>query len=111
MKNLILLLFLAAPVFLIGQSTIKGHVVDQDGNPINRAKIVAEGANAGTLTDASGSYQLTVPDSFSGGTITITASGMRDIEVELPEGNYDDWRIVAQMDPKKKHTKYILVKS
>jgi TonB-linked SusC/RagA family outer membrane protein len=42
--------------------TVKGQVVDENGEPLPGATITVEGTTTGTITDLEGSYSITVPE-------------------------------------------------
>ena len=44
---------------------IKGHVVDENNEPIIGANIVVKGTTTGTITDFDGNFSLTVPNPTS----------------------------------------------
>jgi len=87
-----LMLFCATAVF--GQSkAITGNVTDSKGEPLPGVSIAVKGASQGTVTDANGAYNLTVPDEnavlvFSYvGFITqeIKVGNLKNINVKLNE--------------------------
>ncbi len=56
------LLFLSWPTFLLAQSRlITGKVTDESANGLPGVSIVVKGTQRGTVTDATGHYQLSVP--------------------------------------------------
>ena len=59
MKKLIILLFLPALLFAQKQATIKGQVINKFNTPIEG--VAVSYLNKGTLTDASGYYEFTIP--------------------------------------------------
>ena len=44
------------------QSTVKGKVLDETGQPIIGANVVEKGTTNGTITDLDGNFTLTVPN-------------------------------------------------
>ncbi|MBC7571530.1 MAG: TonB-dependent receptor [Spirosoma sp.] len=62
--------------------TISGRVTAQEDNtPITGVNVVLKGTNTGALTDANGTYQVSVP--ASGGTLTFSFIGFGTREVPL----------------------------
>lgn len=57
---------------------IKGHVVDENNEPIIGANIVVKGTTTGTITDFDGNFSLTVPNKNS--IIRIAYIGYKDYE-------------------------------
>ena len=61
-KKLILaLLCMGTAWSLSAQTTIKGIVTDEEGEPLIGAGVMVEGTTTGTITGLDGDYQLTVP--------------------------------------------------
>ena len=61
-KKIILALFcLGAGVSLFAQSTVKGVVKDENGEPLTGASVTVEGTSIVTLTGLDGDYQIFVP--------------------------------------------------
>lgn len=67
MKNLNLLILsflaLASANFAFGQTTIRGTVTDQDGNPLIAANVLVRGTVDGTLTKHTGAFTLKTSES------------------------------------------------
>lgn len=58
---LFLTVLLLSPCILLAQNrTIKGRVVDESGNPVVSANILAKGTKKGTQTDNAGNFSITV---------------------------------------------------
>ncbi|MCR4564865.1 MAG: carboxypeptidase-like regulatory domain-containing protein, partial [Bacteroidales bacterium] len=55
--------------------TIKGGVVDQNGQPVIGAVVLQEGTQNGTVTSIDGDFELTVP---KGAKVIITGIGYED---------------------------------
>ncbi|MGZ8559048.1 MAG: SusC/RagA family TonB-linked outer membrane protein, partial [Chitinophagaceae bacterium] len=51
-----------SPGFFQQQKTVKGKVMDEQGNPLPDVSVLQKGTANGTVTSASGEYSLTVPD-------------------------------------------------
>ncbi|MGG9972063.1 SusC/RagA family TonB-linked outer membrane protein [Ferruginibacter sp. SUN002] len=76
MKKLlvVVLAFFALPVSLLAQQTIKGKVVDEEGNGVPNATVVqVKGTKKGTQTDASGNFTLALKEN---GTTSLTVSSV-----------------------------------
>ena len=79
-----LMLFIAAFFLMIGtalaQTKVNGTVTSQDdGQPVIGASVLVVGTQVGTVTDANGRFELSVPEGKS--TLRITYVGMEPIEV------------------------------
>ena len=61
--------------------TIKGVVSDNTGSPLPGVTIVVKGTTVGTITNAEGSYILTVP--ASGKMLVFSFVGMKSIEIPI----------------------------
>lgn len=53
------------PVYKKAINSVSGRVMDMSGNPLVGANIVVEGTTIGTVTNASGNYNITIPNSSS----------------------------------------------
>src|SRR5690606_2058250 len=42
--------------------TVKGQVIDEEGNPLPGATITVDGTSTGTITDLDGNYSIVVPE-------------------------------------------------
>ena len=93
-KKLILaLLGLTAALSLSAQTTIKGVVTDEGGEPLMGAGVFVEGTTIGVVTGLDGDYELTVPAdaknlvfSFIGlADQTVAINGQTTIDVVLKE--------------------------
>ncbi len=65
MRKLLLTLWVSMGFVLVSyaQKTISGNVTDASGAPLSNVSVIVKGSNAGTTTDASGTFSLTVPAS------------------------------------------------
>lgn len=96
MKRLLLLttMVLCVGVFSYAQTTVSGTVVDEAGDPLIGANILAKGTSAGAITDFDGNYELEVPDgseilifSYTGfETKEVEMDGRTEIDVVLVSG-------------------------
>jgi TonB-linked SusC/RagA family outer membrane protein len=71
-------------------STIKGTVVDQNGDPIIGATVKVKGTNNATVTDVNGNFTL----ANAKGTLVVSYVGYKDVEVTAA----NNLRIVLQED-------------
>lgn len=68
------LMALALPAFAQQAQTVKGTVVDMNGDPVIGATVKVSGTNNGTITDMDGKYLIKVP---SKGTLEISFVGYK----------------------------------
>ena len=54
--------------------TVRGKVVDEDGQPIPSATVIAKGASNGTVTNGNGVYEISVTD--AGATLVFSFIGL-----------------------------------
>ena len=64
------------------RNTIRGTVVDEEGNPVVGAFVTVQGVSGGTSTDVDGRYQIDAP---AGSTLVFSFIGFRTQQV--PAGN------------------------
>lgn len=85
MKRTLLLLIaiLLQTTILLAQKVIRGKVTDDKGNPVAGASVTVKGTQAGTTTDASGNYSLTVDANAK----TLVFSFVGSQPTELSIGN------------------------
>ncbi len=70
-----------------GNVTVSGVILDDAGDPIIGANVIAEGTTNGTVTDLDGKYKLTVP---IGSTLNISFIGFVDRKIKIKEeGQYN----------------------
>src|SRR5258706_7278268 len=67
----------------------------EDGSALPGVNVVLKGTTSGTVTDAEGSYRLTVPS--SGGTIIFSFIGMETIEAEIGDRTVLDVQLGADV--------------
>jgi TonB-linked SusC/RagA family outer membrane protein len=73
---------LASGVLWAQEKTVTGRVTSaEDGSGLPGVNIVLKGSTNGTVTDATGSYSLSVPQ--GGGTLVFTFIGLESQEVEI----------------------------
>jgi len=87
---------------VITRATITGKVTNSAGEPVQGASVRVKGSDAGTTTDASGNFSITVPDSavlvfsYVGyADQEITTAGKTTIDVVLVEGGKELEQVVV----------------
>ena len=60
--------------------TVKGQVVDQDGEPLIGATVKVKNSNAGAVTDVDGNFQITAP---ANAILVVSYVGYQDKEVAV----------------------------
>ncbi len=95
MKKIILFItFLCPFLFAAAQNrSISGKVVDDKGNGIANASIIVRGTAIGTITNANGSFTLSVPSSARA--IVVSYIGMGEKEIGLTNSNTYDVSLSA----------------
>ncbi|SFU83136.1 TonB-linked outer membrane protein, SusC/RagA family [Pontibacter akesuensis] len=63
--------------------TVSGRVTGEDGTGLPGVSVAVKGTSIGTITDASGSYSLTVPDGQENGTLAFSYIGYATQEVPI----------------------------
>ena len=89
---------------------VKGHVVDENGEPLIGVTVKVVGANGGAITDVDGNFTLNVPEgrklqiSYAGyKSQTVTASrGNLDIKMEPDAVGLDDLVVIGYGTQKKR---------
>ncbi|MEO7925058.1 MAG: von Willebrand factor type A domain-containing protein [Chitinophagaceae bacterium] len=85
MKRLLILIAPLLLIFLafrpIHSHTITGIITDEKGSPVLSASVVMKGTTNGTLTDAQGTYRITVPR--SSGILVFSGLGYESIEANI----------------------------
>lgn len=93
-------LVLAAAMLLttsvaLAQNKLSGTVVDENGDPLPGAAVLVKGTSNGTVTDADGSFILSVP---AGATLTVSFIGY--IDQDVTPGNRNNISIALEPDNK-----------
>lgn len=99
MKKIITLLtiaFAAAGSLMAqnNQRTVKGFVIDNNGNPIAGAEVMATGGGETAITDADGSFSMTVSPFLKTITATYTGMGSKKLKTKF------DRDMIFRMSPK-----------
>jgi len=83
MKKFSLLFFalILTSGMMMAQRTITGSVVDDNGDGIIGANILAKGTTSGTITDFDGSFSLEVPNEVSALIISFTGYETQEIDI------------------------------
>jgi len=76
-------------------NTIKGKVVDSNGDPVIGASVVIKGTAKGAITDINGAYQLDAP---AGSTIVVSYIGYTSTTIKV--GNARTYNVTLQEDSK-----------
>lgn len=63
------------------QKVVKGKVIDEKGNPIPGANIIAQGTKVTAQTDGDGNFEINVPDNVT--KLVVTYIGMEEQEVAI----------------------------
>lgn len=90
MKKVVLtLLFTGAVVMTMAQTakTVKGAVIDLNGNPLPGAKVEATGGAESTVTDADGTFSLEVSQWLK--SLSVTYPGMNKKKMSIKSDNRD----------------------
>ncbi|MEL6193720.1 MAG: TonB-dependent receptor, partial [Bacteroidota bacterium] len=90
------LLVLALMISLAGfaQNTVKGYVIDEAKDPLVGATVLIAGTNSGTLSDASGSFTIYLPDDAD--EITISYLGYETQTIKV--GDQASLAVVMKLD-------------
>ncbi len=87
------------PIYKLTANSVRGRVVDSNGEPLPGANVIVQGTTIGTVTDLEGNYSITIPNNssqltysfigFNSKTVPITNSVMNialeESEMELQE--------------------------
>ncbi len=64
---------------------VRGRIVDDNGEPLIGASILAKGTTTGTVTDLDGRYELTIPEGASTLVISYTGFGTKEVPIYQSE--------------------------
>lgn len=68
-----------------GHTTITGTLLDKEtGEPVSSASVLVEGTSLGNITNQSGEFRLTLPDSLSNRTLSFSHLGYVGQTIEAP---------------------------
>jgi TonB-linked SusC/RagA family outer membrane protein len=81
----LIFLLTSASVWAQGQRVIRGKVTNEKREPLQGASVVVKGNPLGTSTDASGKYEISIPE--KGGTLVVTYVGLNTLEVPVTSKN------------------------
>ena len=76
---LLQLLFLSETV-VAQNTTVKGRVVNDTGQPVQKASVIIKGTNNGTTTNDNGDYAISVP---ANGTLVISSVDFETQEIKI----------------------------
>jgi len=82
MKTLFKTIMLFCCAFSFAQTTVKGKVIDNNGQPLPGANIIVTGTTTGTISDYDGNYTLTV-NQDPPFTIQISSVGFETVDMEV----------------------------
>ncbi|MEZ4855199.1 MAG: TonB-dependent receptor [Gelidibacter sp.] len=82
MKTILKIMMLLCCAFTFAQTTVKGTITDNSGQPLPGANIIVVGTTTGTISDYDGNYTLTVNQNppFS---ITVSSVGFESVTKEV----------------------------
>lgn len=89
----LIFLLISGSVWAQGQRVIRGKVTNENNEPLQGASVVLKGNSLGTSTDASGKYEIRIPE--KGGTLVITYVGLNTLEVPVTSKNTVDVQLIA----------------
>lgn len=92
LRCLTVLLFSMVTVTAYAQKNVTGTVRDPEGQPIPGASVFQKGTNNGTMTDASGKFAITVPETA---TLIIKYLGYFPKEIIVASGSVFNIQLVA----------------
>lgn len=101
MRKVLLLCLTAVFAFAYSESWAQGRTVtgkitsSEDGSPLPGVNVVLKGTTEGTVTDAEGSYTISVPQ--AGGTLVFSFIGLTSQEVEVGSRNVVDVQMVQDV--------------
>jgi hypothetical protein len=79
LMSLLLACFLALPAY--SQNTrVKGHVSDENGQPVAKVSVIVKGTTNGVSGDDNGDFEITAP---ANGTLVISAVNFNPLEVRI----------------------------
>ncbi|WP_323787229.1 TonB-dependent receptor [Psychroserpens sp.] len=82
MKTLLKTMMLFCCAFCFAQTTVKGKIIDNNGQPLPGANVIVSGTTTGTISDYDGNYTLTV-NQDPPFTIQISSVGFETVNQEV----------------------------
>ncbi len=91
-RGILILFLLGMPLFIFGQRTITGTVIEADtGEPLFGVNVLAKEALNGTVTDFDGKYEMVVGDEVT--TLVFSYTGFESQEVVIGDSRVIDVRL------------------
>lgn len=106
MKNILFTFcFILVASFAFGQSSVTGVIIDETGDAMIGANVVAEGTTVGTITDIDGSFTLAVPEGTNRILVTyigyadkyIDINGKSNVSIQMKPGTVLDEVVVTAL--------------
>lgn len=95
-KNLLLVMLFFTTITILGQTKIKGTVVDSSNQPLPSASVLEKGTTNGTETDFDGKFTLQTKS--NSGTVIISFLGFKSKEVTFSSGKTNLGTITLEED-------------
>src|SRR2546423_7783648 len=76
----LLTLFFTFDVSAQNTIRVKGHVVNENGQPVQRASVTVKGISSGVTTDDNGNFEITAP---ANGTLVISSVNFATQEIKV----------------------------
>lgn len=80
-KNILLLLFLCCCAGTFAQNTIRGHIKDENQEPMIGVSVVVKGTSRGAMTDVSGNFSIVASDNEVL-RFTYVGYGMQEVQIK-----------------------------
>lgn len=87
LKSKIIVALLLCATMAWADQTVKGTVLDLQGEPLIGASVLAQGTTIGTITDIDGQFELTVPDNVK--KVEVSYMGYKSITAEIRKGTVE----------------------
>lgn len=89
----LIFLLMSGSVWAQGQRVIRGKVTNENREPLQGASVVIKGNTLGTSTDASGNYEISIPE--KGATLVVTYVGLNSLELPVTSKSNLDVQLTA----------------
>jgi len=89
-----LIVLMGFSVNLIAQKVVTGKVTDEDLNPLAGVSVIVQGTTLGTLTDADGTFSLSIPANAR--TLSLSFIGMKSHDLDI--GDRTSFDVVMSVD-------------